>query len=206
MDYQKYIPNLSTLIACLVIILIVMIYGAYRQNDQVSTYLTGMWNASDSFCQKSELDGMLLYIGPADTIFSKTRTAYLILYANNSVIVSKKIKIEFGYSFEFLPSQTIDITITLYDIDQDDNPIWYPDNELSEMEDETHPDNIRLSKFMPQSMACELSIVDGRMKWIGDDNLEETSREDREDAEERNGTLFAELFKDNMSTHLGESI
>lgn len=51
-----------------------------------SRLLTGMWMAEPKFANKSDSDGMLLYIGEKHGTFSNKRTANLIIYKDNEIV------------------------------------------------------------------------------------------------------------------------
>lgn len=70
------------LIAICVIITFIIIYNLFVWNTSAyEDYLYGFWVAEgDEFCEQSEIDSMLLFIGePENGYFSKSRTCYLII-------------------------------------------------------------------------------------------------------------------------------
>lgn len=110
---------MKILIAVVLIILIVLFY---REHAAFERELTGMWAATDAFCEKSNIESMLLYIGEPNGYLSKTRHGYLLIPGDvsNQEITLRYIKInpfsrsvsadiEFG-SEELWP-QNISITI-----------------------------------------------------------------------------------------------
>lgn len=67
-------------IACVIIILIILLYTLRVPTDDV---LYGFWTGDDDFCEKSECDYMLLWIGPAKPGWLKqTRQCYLIIMSD----------------------------------------------------------------------------------------------------------------------------
>lgn len=74
----------------LIVLLVVMWYNISRlQTD----FLEGMWIADEDFCAKSDVDGIMLYIGSG---YSEHK-CHLIMHANNKVIVNTSFHISVWY-------------------------------------------------------------------------------------------------------------
>lgn len=72
----------SYIYAVVVVVIILVLYNLATWNTNTyEDYIYGFWVAeNDDFCEASEIDSMLLFIGRADHGFwSTTRTCYLII-------------------------------------------------------------------------------------------------------------------------------
>lgn len=143
----------------IIILFIIIIYSQYKISNIYDNFYEGLWIAPDYFCEKVQIDGMMIYIGPGDN----ERKCYIIMYSGNDVIFDKKINIKFKNKVSnLLLNQKVYKTIYL---EGDD-----------------------ISKVMPLVQNVELDLVEGRMTWY--------STED--------DTIYAELFKDNISSRYGK--
>jgi hypothetical protein len=181
---EKY--GIEIIIALILLIIIIVIYNA-RENKKISNdILEGLWNGDENFCNKSQIDGMMVYIGP---IISngwdprcQERKAYLIMYANNSIIANKKFNIVLQESFldKINPFIKSNLYKTIYLYDES------PEEQLEAEVDDISL--IHLSKIMPLIQNMELNLITGKMTW-SDPNDE---------------TVYAELYKDNLSSKYGK--
>jgi hypothetical protein len=73
-------PTPAFVFAIVILCLIVLIYATRVPTDDV---LYGFWTGDDDFCEKSECDSMLLWIGPTKSGWVKqTRQCYLIIMSD----------------------------------------------------------------------------------------------------------------------------
>jgi hypothetical protein len=84
------------LIAIILVLVIIIIYFAYKWVATISTFLGGMWYADSEFCDKANISGMYLYIGSSES--GKVRNGYIIIYDDDTMIANTKITIEFSIS------------------------------------------------------------------------------------------------------------
>lgn len=131
-----------------------MIWGSslVRQHEDFDNLMNGMWMASDDFCKRSDIDGMLIYIGPAERAFlTNTRKAYLIMHAEGAIVAAKNIDIKFsGISVSPISPFEYTRTITLTDNDDEDSPI-------------------QLEDMMPTTLKCITCVSQGSMIWVDDE-------------------------------------
>ena len=128
-------------IAVSLILLIILIWNYTQSNKVFYTTLDGMWMASASFCNRSGIDGMMLYVGPDVGGYHK---AYLLMYSDNHVVVSKAIELRFGMSLPSLIQKSVitkRVTITPQD----------PEDTLDDI--------------MPSDQMVTLDLATGRMDW-----------------------------------------
>jgi len=131
--------------------MLVWITSVSSQNTQLDTFIEGMWVASDEFCSRADIDGMMVYIGPAEDfgVFEQTRRAYIIMHSDGVIIAAKNIEISMsGFLMSPVPVSLNYKSITLTDMS----------------DDKTSLDNI-----MPTSMQCELEMSQGKMSWLDGD-------------------------------------
>ena len=99
-------------IGFVVLLVILLIYHIWLYNKWYSSIVSGMWEATESFCTESELDGMHLMIG--DSSSGKYKSC-LIMTADNTIVLDETFDITFGWS---LPATTHKMSIYL-DIDSE---------------------------------------------------------------------------------------
>lgn len=66
----------------IIVILIILYFAISSRNKPYEDYLYGFWLAEDSFCENSDIDSMMLFVGEAEksTLFSACeRNCYLII-------------------------------------------------------------------------------------------------------------------------------
>lgn len=150
-------------------------YGMY--DDMIN----GMWKADPDWAAQADIDGMLLFIGPAESsgILSEMRHGYLIMHANDQVIASKKLEITINNGVSLLPKQTITYTIHIADLSEADK------SDAAALPD----DDIPWTDIMPHDLEMELGVSNGKLVLNGLDSAGET-------------TQYAKLFKDAGATDL----
>lgn len=147
----------------LIFLFIVYFYIISSVNTLYYNFLEGLWIATESFCHKANIDGMILFIGASDNKLG--RSSYLIMYSDDKVVVDTKINIIFGSSiFPDLSERKIDIILNL------------------------NNKKVNLNDVIPSNLECEISIDDGKMIWSKDD------------------TVYAEFYKDNISSKIKEEV
>jgi hypothetical protein len=100
--------------------------------------MEGLWIASDEFCNKSEIEGMLLFIGPRTGFLNESRRAYLIMYAENKIVINEKLTMHIsGYG-----------------------NIWPIRGDVC---CDVELDNKTLEKFMPAELTMKVNIGSGSM-------------------------------------------
>lgn len=134
-----------------IVVIILLIYAGFciaEDRQQMGEFYEGLWVASDEFCARAKIDGMMLYVGkPLNGLALSTRfKAYLIMYTDNKVIVNKHLDLTFR-DVSIVPGSR---TVGLYVVDTDKN-----DPELSEI--------------MPDELTADVSIATGKMTWRADD-------------------------------------
>lgn len=165
MDFQK--NKLLIAIIVIVVLIIIISFIGYKyynlqktQSNKVDKFISGMWQANDEFCQKADIDKMLLYIGDG----LEEKNAYLLIYSEGNVVVSKKLQIKM-YPVKVSSSE------------------WESEYKV-EIIDADDPDDTSLNDIMPSKVNMKLSIINGRLCLY------------------KKKKIYADLFKDNISTNL----
>lgn len=140
-----------------IIIVLILVYNIYISNKIFNGFLEGLWESTETFCSDSKIDGMLLYIGPVLSYFWVKRKAYLIMYANDVVIINKKFNISNMSMLNPIISDTVYLTFHLSD-----------DKETLEVDD---PSLVSIETIMPLTQDVEIDISKGRMVWKNDDTI-----------------------------------
>ena len=106
--------------ACIFIIIVILYFTATWNVNTYEDYLYGFWIAEDDeFCEDSEIDSMLLFIGkPEDNWFSRERTCYLVIM-NNICAQGFKMKHRTGWGGIGISDYKINAEIAF-----DDEQIW----------------------------------------------------------------------------------
>jgi len=143
------------------VILIFLSRANYYLYDDM---LTGMWVSDPEWAAKADLDGMLLYVGPSDSWIGDKRKCYLILYADNRVIVSKQIEMNISSGYisygQIIPSTQMICSVDVTDL--------YADVEnQTDIKDED--DNIPFTDIMPKNLTLELGISSAKLVLKGID-------------------------------------
>lgn len=143
----------------LVIIILLVSLNIYISSKFYTNFLEGLWVGSENFCKDSGIDGFLIYLGPAAlNYFRIKRKAYLIMYANDSVLVNKPFDIEY-FPISGLLTNNPEILINLIDPEK---------TELEEIDD---PSMISLEKIMPLKQIIKLDINQGKMIWENENTV-----------------------------------
>lgn len=143
---SRPLPIIIGLAVVIVVLIVLVVWNYTNTNGIFYNMLEGMWIASDEFCKKSDIDGMMLYIGPPS---GRTCKAYLIMYSNNTIILQKQIEIAFGFS---LGSSIIQNDIVKAAC-------------ITEIEPETPDDQLTLDTILPKDQTIHLSIAQSKMVW-----------------------------------------
>lgn len=140
-------------VVVVIILVIVLIWNSRQVTHVFQSNLAGMWIASNEFCERSGIDGMMVYIGPDIGGYHK---AYLIMYSNNTVVLSRAIEIRFGMSMpKLFMNPVITKTITLSCQDPDES----------------------LDEIMPEKQTLTMDLTCGRMEWTAWDDEQEDYRQ-----------------------------
>lgn len=94
------------------VLIIILIYYIYLYEQWYSSSICGMWEATEEFCTKSELEGMHLMIGEPSRGKHKS---CIIMTSDNQVALDETFDLRFSWS---LPSVTHGLTIWL-DLESD---------------------------------------------------------------------------------------
>jgi hypothetical protein len=161
---------LGIIIILLILLVTLVTTNHCKQTAHVDEYLQGLWIADEDFCNDSEIDGMLIYIGPETEGY---RRAYLIMYQNNAIIAEKKIHMHLS---SYIPKAWFASDI-YYNI-------HIKDADVSELDDDNAQSvsEIKLSSIMPNQMNLTLNLANGCMTWESDE------------------TVYAKLYKDNIAS------
>lgn len=144
---------IAIVVILLLLLIVLFIRNTSEHNDAIKCAVHGLWTADSKFCTDSSIDGMMIYIGPdleevTHLSGGSTHKAYIIMYANNNVILQKTINIAFssgGLSLIARNRHTVDVEIT--DIDEDsDSPI---------------------TSIMPNTQTAVIDLINGKMTWTG---------------------------------------
>jgi hypothetical protein len=86
------------IIAAVVLVLIIITYCIFTLNvSKYENYIYGFYVADDSFCEDSEVDSMLLFIGePTYSGFTITRNAYLVIMDGDELICNQGFTMEYS--------------------------------------------------------------------------------------------------------------
>lgn len=165
-----------------ILVFVILIFLSRANYYLYDDMLTGMWVSDPEWAAKADLDGMLLYVGPSDSWVGDKRKCYLILYADNRVIVSKQIEMNISSGYitygQIVPSTQLVCSVDVTDLDGD------VENQ-TDIKDED--DNIPFTDIMPKNLTLELGISSAKLVLKGiDDNGEELQ--------------YAKLYKDAIAT------
>lgn len=138
-----------------------MIYNLRVNLSFTNEFLCGLWVATEEFCSASDINGMLLYLGPCEWNYKMSRKAYLIMHHDGIVIANKKFVINF-YNFWdlFNPinNTSMKCDVELVDIDATDESMKNAMEDTSEIPiDDIMPTNLQFSLDYGK---CCLSLYD----------------------------------------------
>jgi hypothetical protein len=169
-------------IAFVILLFLLLIVFARRGSTEtantIKSTLPGLWNASPTFCTDSSIDGMMVYIGPdlEDGHCLSNHKAYIIMHANNAIILQKTINMRITHQNSWLA-----------DIAPGSRSVHRLNVEFEESPDD-EDDNISISSIMPISQVMELDLSNGKMTWTGLDPSSDSERR------------YAELYRDNINS------
>jgi hypothetical protein len=194
----------AIILAIIVILFIIIIYNNMRMYKVYSNQLEGLWMAPESFCKQSDIDGMLVYVGPliggSGILNSEHRKVCLIIHGNNTTIAYKKLEIT-------MSSAVLDVIIPFVGI----NSVWtrsakvvddtdeVADSELDIMDESDDVSTIALSKILPERLTITVDLNEGKMLWIGGPLPGDKNKNGEQ-------ITYAELFKDNASSAIGKNL
>mgnify|MGYP001346132316 CR=1 FL=1 len=157
----------------IIILIVIMIKNRSIQHDVLNIGITGLWMGDPDFCRKSEIDGIMIYIGPKIEGIDAHK-AYIIMYADNAIILQKSIQISVAptTSFSLFATTEFESQITLSDDD-------------SSTDDQS--DSQSLAGIMPLNQQMKYSPVSGMMTWTG---LDDDGR----------SVVYANFYRDNVGS------
>jgi hypothetical protein len=194
--------NKQIIIAVVIVLLIVVITNNMRLYKIYSNQMEGMWTAPESFCKQSDIDGMLVYVGPilsgTTIVGSEIRKACLIIHGNNTTIAYKKLELKIGSPFMdiILPMSGMGTSWTRYAKVSDDSG-EVADPEVNIMDEADDVSTIPLSKILPNKIKITVNLNEGKMTWIGGPLSGDSTDDER---------AYAELYKDNASSAIGKNL
>lgn len=161
--------------AIIFIIILMVIISKNRSvsYDILNTGVTGLWMGDPEFCRKSEIDGIMIYIGPKIEDLGAHK-AYMIMYANNAIILQKSIQISIA-----TPSGLGLFTA----LEIESNIILNDDDSLSSEQ----TDSQSLAGIMPLNQQMKYSPTLGKMTWTGLDD-------------DGQSVVYAEFYRDNVGS------
>lgn len=194
-----------TIIAIVIILVLIVIYYNSRLYKIYSDQIEGMWMAPESFCQQSDIDGMLMYVGPkikSSLMGPEKRKVCLIMHGNNTTIAYKKLEVNLGSPLMSIVLPFVGISSKWSrsaKITDDSDEVADP--EIDIMSESDDASTIPLEKIMPNRVTITVDLNEGKMTWTGAP-LENSSR--RKESDEP--TVYAELYKDNASSAIGKNL
>jgi hypothetical protein len=167
------------IIGCVILILLLVFVNAHANYELYDDMLGGMWVSDPEWAEQADLDGMLLFIGPCDSWISDTRKCYLIMHADNRVIINKQIEMKISSGITVMPSKQLSCNVNVKDLEEPEEDIDIVD------EDDTIP----FEDIMPNDMTLELGISSGKLVLKGIDDDGEVIH-------------YAKLYKDAVATEI----
>jgi hypothetical protein len=139
----------ALILAVIIIVLLIMVWRGTTTTQLLHDGIMGMWLADENFCAKSEIDGMMIYIGPNE---SGVHNAHLLLYSNNAIIAQCDLTINVRPHIytNFNNISRMTATATLASSDYDNNS-----------------DAIDLETIMPLQQTLVYEPATGHMTWTG---------------------------------------
>jgi hypothetical protein len=145
----------STVAIAVILIIILIVFWCLHSNrtsnhNALSSGITGLWVGDADFCRKSEIDGIMIYIGkPID----KIHKAYIIMYANNAIIMQK----------------SIELCIMSAVVTSSNNSNLVGTVKITE-DEKQDDDSTLLSSVMPSNQTICWQPAIGKMTWTGSDD------------------------------------
>jgi hypothetical protein len=133
-------------IALTLVLLIILLWNSNQENKLFYSNLEGMWMASNAFCNKSGIDGMMLYIGPDVGGYHK---GYILMYSGDAVVVSRAIELRFSYSLPGVLFKSIFTKTATINAQADEDPI---------------------TDIMPENQTIKMDLSRGCMEWTAWDS------------------------------------
>lgn len=162
------------------VVVILLLIGISRANYELyDDMLSGMWVSDPEWAARADLDGMLLYVGPSVSWFGEKRRCYLIMYADNRVVVSKQIQMNISLISTLIPVKTHYCSVDVEDLEDGETFEGITD------------DDTPFEDIMPRSLTLELGVSSGKLVIKGYEDGEETE--------------FARLYKDAAATDIARS-
>lgn len=193
----------GVILAVIVILFIIIIHNNMNMYKIYADQLEGLWSAPESFCKQSDIDGMLVYVGPAlssSVLSSEKRKLCLIIHGNNTTIAYKKLEIK-------MSAPVIDIIVPFIGISSkwsrtakvtdDTNEIATPEVDIMDEADDVS--TIPLDKIIPERITITVSLNEGKMTWTGAPLTRSKNSEPCD-------VMYAELYKDNASSAIGKNL
>jgi hypothetical protein len=123
----------------IIVLLLVWIY--YSQHRDWNTFCEGLWIAGDDFCVRSDIEGMMIYIGPNIETWCEKRKAFMIVYTNHTVVSCSLLLTING----LCSRKKISVEP---DADADSQP-----------------------SILPENLSAVVSMASGKMTWYHDDTI-----------------------------------
>lgn len=168
-----------------VLVLLVLFIFARANSELYNDMLTGMWVSDPEWAARADLDGMLLYVGQNESWFGDSRKCYLILHADDRVIVSKQIEMRISSGTILIPLKSLSCSVEIHDLDAEEGA-----EKLEGVQDED--DNIPFEDIMPRYLKLNLGISSAKLTLTGTDDSGEEIQ-------------YAKLFKDAAATDISRN-
>jgi hypothetical protein len=192
------------IIAVVLVILIIIFAYNMKMYSIYSDQMEGLWMAPDSFCAESDIDGMLVYVGPVisgGVMTGEKRKACLIMHANNTTIAYKKLELRISSAgLSMLLPMGIDTSWSRTARVSDDTRET-DDLETGIIDESDDASTIPLGDIMPDRITIMMDLKEGKMTWTGKPLPDAPRNEKGEDK-----ITYAELYKDNISSALGRNL
>jgi len=133
----------------IVILIMILLFYVYQRDVFTRACLQGLWVGEEKFCQDSEIDGMMIYIGEG------CESGYLIMYADNTIIMEKKFSITHKWGLGmFSVGSEIQKNVRLEDDDDEGGST----------------ERVNLDEFISPDLTFILNPLTGCLKFMGDDD------------------------------------
>lgn len=92
--------NMKSAVAIIIVSIIIILFSLfyYIRVATESDLITGTWIATPEFCKQTDIDTMIVYIGPvlSNGLTSAKRKVYIIMKKNDTFLLDDKYEFEFG--------------------------------------------------------------------------------------------------------------
>jgi hypothetical protein len=180
--FEKLAANKFVVIGCIILLVLIFI-NAKANYELYDDAIGGMWVSDPEWAADADIDGMLLFVGPSESYFSDTRKCYLIMHADDRVIVSKQIQMSISSGVNILPTKQLSCSVNVEDLEDEQE-------HLEGVIDEG--DSIPFEDIMPSDLTLEIGISSGKLVLKGLDK----------DGEE---IQYAKLYKDSVATEISRA-